>query len=391
MIVKNHKIRRTEKFPDISGDKVVFHSIVRDMLDNAGDLRPEPNWDLERGGKNGGEYFRETVLGGKSTEVPEYTFDDEHFDKHFSSLNKMMEPWIGCTGQSHANTNTIKKYIDYLHEIDHLELLENHFDLDGNIIEGQHPLMVTDLGSIMDISLITSMLMEKKKLYILEVGGGYGRLAEAFMHVFGPEQIRYVLIDSVPASLMYAHSYMKNRFPDASIGSYYNGDSFDLEKHHCYVIPSWHFDSSNNYSYDISINVQSMQEMGQTHVDHYLNLFNAITKEKGMIYLSNEKDYVFRGKWNYPKNWHCIFKHRTPRSWTRNSPTEMFIKTEGDFTSHNKLVDFMYHKQLQSMDEINQLSEKSKGLDAIQQKLDLLAEEIKDLNTPTIKKLLRKT
>lgn len=365
------------------------------MLKNADQLRPEPNWDLERGGKNGGDYFHETVLGGKTSEILEYEFNDDHYDQHFSSLQQMMEPWIGCTGESMPKPDTVKQYIHYLHEIDHLNLLEQHFDLEGNLVEGQKPLMTTDLGSIMDINLITSQMMDKDILYIVEVGGGYGRLAEAFMHMFGPEQIRYVLIDAVPASLMYAHLYMKDRFPEANIGSYYHGEKFDLEQFQCYVIPAWHFDEANTYDYDVSVNVQSMQEMGQFHVNHYLSSFESITSEGGMIYLSNEKDYVFRGTWNYPANWNCIFKQRTPRSWTRNSPTEIFIKNKGDFTSRNRLMDFIYLKQLQDSDNLAASSSQSQPetslkLDAIQNSLDDISNEVKNMNESILKKLIRK-
>ena len=393
MIVKNHTIRNTKGNFDITGDKEIFHNIVNDMLENAGNLRPEPNWDLERGGKDGGEYFRETVLGGKTAGRSEYELDDKHYDEHFSNLKQMMEPWIGCTGENVVDAGTTRQYIEYLHEIDHIGLLENHFDIDGNQLEGQKPLMITDLGSIMDINLITSTLMGKDKLYIVEVGGGYGRLAEAFMHVFGPEQIRYVLIDAVPASLMYAHIYLEDRFPQASIGSCYHGDKFDLDKYHCYVVSPWIFDKTNTYQYDVSINIQSMQEMGQEHVDHYLALFNSVTADDGMIYLSNEKDYVFRGDWNYPKNWNCIYKQRTPRSWTRNSPTEIFINGKGDYTASNRLMDFMYHRQLQNYDKITALTQSASQIQTLQRTLDDIAKEvnlIKEINSPAIRRLLRK-
>ncbi|MDQ6990714.1 MAG: putative sugar O-methyltransferase [Mariprofundaceae bacterium] len=356
MEAKSRCVRKIQS-RDIHGDKELFLKIVEDMLEHAGVLRPAPNWDLSIGGKDGGKYFKETIVDGKDVPVfTEYEFNEEHYEEHFSTLNKMLDPWVGCTGMGPVTPEIAKQYIDYLCGIDHLGLLDEYFDREGHSKEGQCPLMVTDLGSMMDINLISSLLMSETKLVIVEVGGGYGRLAEVFMNLFGPDRIKYVLVDAVPASLMYSELYMKDRFPDVNIGSFYRDDDFDLEKHPCYVMPAWHFESLNANQFHVCINVQSMQEMSQEHVDYYLSLFNNIVQDRGLIYLSNEKDYVFRGQWNYPENWQKVFQNRTPRSWTRHSPTEMFLKqAEGDFSSANQLLDFMYEKQLHDYDMVEYL------------------------------------
>ncbi len=120
---------------------------------------------------------------------------------------------------------------------------------------------------------------------ILEVGGGYGRLAEAFYNTFS-ETMKYVLVDAVPASIMYAYLNM-SKCTSAKVGFYYNHDELDLNKFDVYVMPSWHFKRLNNSEYDISINVESMQEMAQVHVDFYMGLFDAVTRPDGLIYISN--------------------------------------------------------------------------------------------------------
>jgi len=379
--VVSRSLRANTGLPDITGDLDVFRAIVDDMNKNAGKLRPEANWDIERGGKDGGQYFREHVLSGKESVKSDWQFDDEHFQKHFSSLKLMMEPWVGCTGKTTATLAAVRKYQRYLDTIDHLGLLEYYFDRAGNLREGLMPLMVTDLGSIMDVNLITWMLKDRDRLLIVEVGGGYGRLAEAFMNLFGPEQVRYVLIDAVPASLMFAHFYLENRLPNIRIGSYYQNDVFDLEKFPCYVIPAWHFERVNHYRYDVAVNIQSMQEMGQEHVDYYLSLFDAIASNKGLIYLSNEKDYVFRGTWNIPDNWRCLFRLRTPRSWTRNSPTEIFCKGEMDYSMQKQVLDFTYHKQLQDFDMITKLQQQVNRCQTVEKRLAAIERELHDLKT----------
>jgi hypothetical protein len=136
------------------------------------------------------------------------------------------------------------------------------------------------------------------------------------------------------------------------IGFYYNEDSFDMDLFDCYIMPAWHFDvSAYEGSFECCINIQSMQEMSQYHVDYYLELFNKLLKDgSGIAYISNEKDYIFQGEWNYPKNWQLLLKTRTPRSWTRNSPTEVFIKGVRSFEEENRLIDFIYALQLMEFD-----------------------------------------
>ena len=211
------------------------------MLEHAGELRPERNRDLERADRGGTEYFRKTVFDGKSSVPSANGFDDAQYQKRFSSLNKMLEPWIGCTVESTVDTGTVRHYIEFLHDIDHLSLLESHFDIDGNQLECQKPLMITDLGNIMDISLIMSMLMKRGKLYIVEAGGGYGVLPKLFF-MYSPDQVRHALIDTVPASLLYAQIYLKERFLEANAGSQHLGDDLDLDKYHCYVTSPRHFE-----------------------------------------------------------------------------------------------------------------------------------------------------
>jgi tetratricopeptide (TPR) repeat protein len=183
------------------------------------------------------------------------------------------------------------------------------------------------------------------------------------------------------------------------IGFYYEEDALDLELFDCYIMPAWHFDPSpHTGSFDCSINVQSMQEMNQYHIDYYLSLFNTILKEGGGIaYLSNEKDYIFQGEWTYPKNWKLLLKTRTPRSWTRNSPTEVFLKSAGSFEKENRWIDFMYSLQLQefdrSVDQLKtiaslqgELQKKEQAISNVEMKLQQSQQEISSLRLESQKR-----
>ncbi|MBF4253687.1 putative sugar O-methyltransferase, partial [Vibrio anguillarum] len=178
-----------------------------------------------------------------------------------------------------------------------------------------------------------------KTFNICEVGGGYGRLARVFSN-FYKGSVKYVLVDSVPVSIMFSYQYLVDQCPEAKIGFYYNGDEFDLDKYDIYIVPSWHFEKMNNVKYDIAINIESMQEMNFEEIKRFMNIFDRCVKDNGIIYLSNSKEYVYKGEWPYPDNWECQFRQNTPRSWTKKHPTEIFKKSDGSFSDKESLFEF---------------------------------------------------
>lgn len=350
IIHKTIRVNLEEDFT-IKGDKDLFNKIVADQAKHGGLLRPSENWDLDIGGQDGGKYFHH-LKSNEKFDVQPYT--EDKFDKLYSSLQKMISPLVGSVGSKTITDETIEQYYQFINGLDHLGIVSTYFDDEGKLRQSANGLKITDLGSIIDINVITAYLdYDKNPLRILEVGGGYGRLAETFLNTHIQGTIKYVLLDAVPASLMYAYLYLSKNFPKLNIGFYYNNDPFDLSIYDCYILPAWHFDPRQySESFDCCINIQSMQEMNQYHVDYYMKMFDELIKPNtGVVYISNEKDYIFQGHWNYPDTWKRLIKTRTPRSWTRNSPTEIFIKGTSANENHNKLIDFIYSLQLDCFDE----------------------------------------
>lgn len=150
--------------------------------------------------------------------------------------------------------------------------------------------------------------------------------------------LKYVLVDAVPGSILYSYEYLKKTLADKKIGFYYLDDEFDLDFYDVYIIPAWHFEKMNSYTYDCCVNISSMQEMGQEHVDYYLNLFDHISKERGIVFLENSHDYVFKGEWNYKDNWERIFMFNTPASWSNYFPVEIFRKRASNYSRWNQCV-----------------------------------------------------
>jgi hypothetical protein len=259
------------------------------------------------------------------------------------TFDDILPLWVGRTARHELTTEVLEHYRPFLSEIDHLELLVPFLNAE---ISGQYTRMITDLGTIIDVNLIARNLKQSEgsHTYILELGGGYGRLTEAFLAIF-ENQVKYVMLDAVPESLVYAYLYLSKNFPDRRIGFYYCGHDFDLVTYDCYIVPTWRFEELNRYKFDVAINIDSMQEMTQQQIDYYLNLFDGVTKLGGEIYLSNSRDYQQK-EFRYPKRWHLLFKRNSPRSWTPHHPVEVFEKGDRNYERANLHIETQYMSEL---------------------------------------------
>jgi hypothetical protein len=318
---------------DIAADRNQLAAVVDDLRRCGGIYAPRAGWMTF-------DCALDPVEDGRP--YLDKSFSDEAVENHMATMEKLLEPWIGAQ-RKRAGADVVSRYAPYLMAHDPLGLWTANVaspDVLPRLIQA-------DLGSILDLNIMYSFSTGSAgpRSAVLEIGGGYGRLAEAALNVFG-EAVRYVLVDSVPGSILYARDYLRKACPWARIGYYYDGDPFDMERFNCYIVPSWHFESVNNTDYDICINVESFQEMGQAQVDAYLAWFDNFTRDNGLIYLSNARDYQFKGDWNYPVTWRRLLCTRTPRSWTPDHRTEAFVKGSRDYSAPNAAIMAAYHWQV---------------------------------------------
>jgi hypothetical protein len=327
---------------DLPGDKGVFDRIVSDMIEHGGRLAPSEHWNWNLG--TAGENSAEKLSG----------YTEELFEEKYSRLDMMLNPWVGVTGMKPIDEDAVTKYEGFLRTVDHLGLLPGDTLVDGTANGWRE----TDLGSVMDANLISAHspgTPASGRTAICEVGGGYGRLAEV-MTGGSADSMHYVLVDAVPGSLMYAYSYLKAQLPDHKIGSFYNGDAYSTD-FDCYVIPAWHTSVLADSCFDLCINIESMQEMEQHHVDFYIGLFDRLAVHGGEIYLSNARDYVFQGTWRLPDNWQTVFLSNTPRSWTADHPTHILYKREGDFSLPRSMHEAAFRQQIDAWKEAQRIGE----------------------------------
>lgn len=324
-VIKKHLV------PNITAEREEFRRMFEDMRRSAGLFTPAATWLVCQ--------HPENIESNDLSSIVDAADSDEMFDREFSDLQRRMDGWVGIQTAGISDPRMAKivsEYAALFSKMDGLGLWQAN--VENPAIAAS--LKVADLGSMMDLNFLYSYSFDgrRKLTRILEIGGGYGRIAEAAFNVFG-KSIRYVLVDSVPASLYYAKKYMEQACPEIRVGSYYDGDAFDLNNFECYIIPSWYFEKMNRDQYDVCINTESFQEMNQEHVDTYLNLFDRVTVDGATIYVSNAHDYIFRGQWNYPAHWQKVLCANTPRSWSLDHPTEIFVKGKSDFSVQNDVLD----------------------------------------------------
>jgi hypothetical protein len=336
------RVIKKNPVPNLVADRDEFRRIFEDMRRSAGDFIPTPTWLLCQ--------HPEDIEIEDTSLLIDAANSDEVFGREFALLEQRMIGWVGFHALSIADESVapnVTNYAALLRDNDPLGLWRANVE-DAEIASSMR---VADLGSIMDLNFIYAGSFDpaRKLTKILEVGGGYGRLAEAALNVFG-KSIRYVMVDSVPVSLYYAKKYMERACPHVRVGSYYDGDEFDLDKFECYIIPSWYFEKLNRDEYDVCVNIESFQEMNQWHVDSYLRIFDAASREGAMMYISNAHDYIFRGDWRYPERWQKLLCAKTPRAQSHDHRTEVFVKSMGDFSAWNAAVEAVHAYHLSRED-----------------------------------------
>ena len=329
---------------NLRADRKQLAEIVDDLRECGGVYTPRMNWVMLDCTRTPDE-----VDDGRA--YLEEGFSDEAVAARMSTMEQMMEAWIGQQ-RLPVSAGVVARYAPYVQAHDPLDLWTANVTT-GDALAG---LSIADLGSIVDLNIIQSHApaTPDRPMVVLEVGGGYGRLAEAALNVFGAS-VKYVLVDSVPGTLLYAREYMRRACPGARVGFYYDGDPFDLNAYDCYIVPSWHFESINNTDYDVCVNIESFQEMGQEQVDLYLGWFETVGRDGTLIYLSNAHDYRFDGEWNYPATWRRLMCAKAPRAWTSDHRTEVFIKSNDDHWSANAAIVAAYEWSLTEASQLRLL------------------------------------
>lgn len=308
---------------DVPCNESLLQRLLDDMARNAGALMPAPAWRLPDARARGG-------LAG--------LLDDWIGGVGARPLADMLRP-----GTPAALREVLEQGMNFVRAVDHCG------DFSGLGLEdlAQAGWRAADLGSAIDMSLITAFHGWQEGAEVLEVGGGFGRLPEYFAR--SGVRFRYVNIDAVPASLMYCHEYLRRHCPDREVLLYLDDDASRAalaRGAELVVVPAWHAEALlRDRRFDLCLNVDSFQEMDQPLVDHYLGLFDRVARDDALVYMMNARNYMFRGEYRYPAHWECLFRHHTLRSWSGDQPLEMHRVGRQPAAAVSRLREFFYQRE----------------------------------------------
>ncbi len=304
---------------DIAIDAALFEQLNEEMAQQKETKRPAKWWELP-------ESYRAGTMEG------------------------MLDPWCGNVGQLPlgdaelvASVSGSKELLprtwEFCNQIDHRGLLQ------GVSLEALGALnwRVVDLFSVIDALLISAFCATSSGPRVLEIGGGFGRTAEFFSRSIYPS-MRYVNVDAVPLSLTYCYQYLRSCFPEKKVSIVTRDSTIDHDSDFM-VVPTWNLSKLDGSSFDISINIESFQEMSQPIVDFYTSLIDRLSSKGSYIYMINSRIYKFQGAFNFPANWDCLYRHQSPNAWSKNHPTEIYRVIENSAAARDRIRQVMFDRE----------------------------------------------
>ncbi|MDB5971551.1 MAG: putative sugar O-methyltransferase [Hydrocarboniphaga sp.] len=308
---------------EVEADPELLRRLISDMEQHGGDLKPAECWMLP-----------EQVACGP--------------------MSGLLDDWCGVIGQmpfveqAAAGGEYAKRFrqaIEFAQAIDHSGMLTG---VPPSTLAAAH-WRVLDWNSLVDFSLITAFCpLPNQGARLLEIGGGFGRIPE-FFSLAGYRNLKYVNVDAVPASLMYCHEYLRRRFPEKKVSVYLGQDRAAIADVDFLIVPAWRAAQAlADDEFELSINIESFQEMSQPLVDHYIALLDRHTVKGGCVYMTNSRGYKFTGEYRFPAHWESVFRHRTLRAWTLDHPTEIFRKRGRPSPASHRVREYFYRQELQA-------------------------------------------
>ena len=231
-----------------------------------------------------------------------------------STTSRFMDDLIGISGMRVPKIKEVREYKSFL-KLNNYQF--NFFRLYYSVFRKK--ILLTDLGTIVDFSIVNSVLNKSNPISVMEIGGGYGRLAYGLLK--NREILNYILVDPIPSSIALAADYLdKNEFAFKII------TSIDEQLHRINLIHPSDLKIVPDNSVDLVINIESFQEMTQEWVDTYIDIINMKTRANSFFYHSNTFEYKNRFKLNLGAHWKLLTSFNHPRHWTDSHRTEVYVR-----------------------------------------------------------------
>jgi hypothetical protein len=126
-----------------------------------------------------------------------------------------------------------------------------------------------DVGdAIYQANKIISMIPStQEKIYIMDIGSGYGRLAVPFLHHF-KDRICYIGVDYSVMGLLVSPQFI-SQTTDVKV-RYYNNDT-NIEDFQYVSLPAWKLKDIEHIRFNTFITIHSFQEMSIESINFYVN------------------------------------------------------------------------------------------------------------------------
>ena len=129
---------------------------------------------------------------------------------------------------------------------------------------------------------------------VCEIGSGTGNLASLFFYHF---KTKLILID-LPKTLLFSFSKLSQLFPDAKIllPNEIKKEGCDLSKYDIIMISPDQISKIPDDTVDLTVNINSMQEMTKESIKSYFNMSDRISKSKGCFFTANRVEKIISGE-----------------------------------------------------------------------------------------------
>ena len=248
---------------------------------------------------------------------------DNGYSKGSEVFEQAIDDLIGVQGMARPSGYDLNRYLDYLIRLSPKWDLHTLFKDFSRI---RH-LRMTDLGSAIDVAILSPLLLTMRpELRVLEIGGGYGRLAEALLRNVGSKiSLGIQMIDVVPSSLALAEAYLKS----SGISTVRETESTNKPGAFVRLSRAENISLVKSGSVDIVVNIESFQEMTPDWVGWYLEEVNRITQPGSYFYQSNSFGYKNFFKLELGSKWRLEGSFNHPRHWTDSHRTEIWRRIDG--------------------------------------------------------------
>lgn len=212
---------------------------------------------------------------------------------------------------------------DYVSRIDYLGILKKVIEPRFGsplLIEYRNRIISQNVcNSTQEFYSIVQEINIAKKMEIIELGAGYGRVAYIFLKTL--PKVKYCIVD-IPPALYVSQEYLRKIFPKEFFFFFRQFNNFkEIEKDFLdarirFLLPH-QIEYLPKDSFDIFVNISSFHEMRNDQIQNYIKQADRICK--GFFYFkqwkkanAQDNNNIKENEYPIPAKWQKIYHHTDP-------------------------------------------------------------------------------